>query len=59
MTGDGAQAWSYLRCSRDYRAAWRAAAEWNSDSWMRAALRRRLRRTRATLARYREIAAGQ
>ena len=26
MTGDGAQAWSYLRCSRDYRAAWRARA---------------------------------
>ena len=37
----------------------RAAAEWHSDSWMRSALRRRLRKARATLARYREIAAGR
>ena len=26
MTGDGALAWSHLRCSRDYREAWRAQA---------------------------------
>ena len=26
MTGDGALAWSVLRCSGDYRAAWRAHA---------------------------------
>ena len=37
----------------------RAAAEWHSESWMRSALRRRLRKARATLARYRDIAAGR
>ena len=37
----------------------RAAAEWGPDGWMRAALRRRLGKAHATLARYRDLAAGR
>ena len=34
------------------------AAEWHDGGWMHNRLKRRLRRARATMKRYREIAAG-
>ena len=34
-------------------------AEWHSDGWMHNRLKRRLRKARANLKRYREIAAGR
>ena len=34
-------------------------AEWHAGGWMHARLKRRLRRARATMKRYREIAAGR
>ena len=37
----------------------RVAREWHGDGWMRLLVRRRVRKARAMLKEYRELAAGQ
>ena len=37
----------------------RVAREWHGDGWMRSLVRRRVRKARAMLKEYRELAAGQ